>query len=196
VQRISAFTISIALLFSMSLFAGDDEDKKDQPAEISVHIRDYCDPVTFVQIGCRRDTSSGFITLSGFQAELGAEKSVGAWRFAVSQTKAEEGANLNITSLGGETHTFTRVKKFGGGFVVPLNAASGNPVPAPECAQVVNGNLVPQPASPDNIFLPAGSSATAQVKEGEVANFQCCIHPWMRTTIDAREKDEKEGGNH
>lgn len=198
-QRISALPISIALLFSTALFAGDDKDKKDQPAEITVHVRDYCDPVTFAQIGCGRDTSSGFITLSGFQAELGAEKSVGAWRFAVSQTKAEEGANLNITSLGGETHTFTRVKKFGGGFVAPLNAASGNPVPAPECAQVVNGNLVPQPPSPDNIFLTAGTSSTAQVKEGEVANFQCCIHPWMRTTIDARDKDkdgEKEGGNH
>jgi hypothetical protein len=81
------------------------------------------------------------------------------------------------------------VKKFGGGFVAALNSGSGNNTPAPECAQVVNGTLVPQPPGPDNLFLAAGTSATAQVKEGEVARFQCCIHPWMRTTIDTRDDD-------
>lgn len=117
----SAVALSLVRVFSSFLFAGDDKDKKDkeQPAEVTVHVRDYCDPVSFAQIGCARDTTNGFITLSGFQAELGGEKSVGAWRFVASQTKAEEGANLQITSLGGETHTFTRVKKFGGGFVAP-----------------------------------------------------------------------------
>ena len=184
------FTLS----YSVSLFAGDDKDKKDndQPTNVTVHVRDYCDPITFAVIGCGRDTSAGLITLSGFNSELAAEKSVGAWRFVTSPTNAEEGANLSITSLGGETHTFTRVEKFGGGFVAGLNAASGNPDPAPECAQVVNGKLVPQPPSADNIFLRAGASATAQVKEGEVANFQCCIHPWMRTTIDARHKADRD----
>ena len=191
-------TWSLLLLFllscSASLFAGDDKDKKDndQPTNVTVHVRDYCDPVTFAGIGCARDTSPGFITLPGFGAELAAEKSVGAWRFITSPTNAEEGANIRITSLGGETHTFTRVEKFGGGFVAGLNAASGNPDPAPECAQMVNGALMPQPPSPDNIFLPAGASATAQVKEGEVAHFQCCIHPWMRTTIDTRNKEDKD----
>jgi hypothetical protein len=192
-------TCSLLLLFFLScslfLFAGDDKDKKDndQPTNVTVHARDYCDPVSFARIGCGRDPSSGFITLSGFNAELAAEKSVGAWRFVTTPTKAEEGANISVSNLGGETHTFTRVAKFGGGFVAGLNAASGNPDPAPECAQMVNGNLVPQPASAGNIFLAAGTSATAQVKEGEVAHFQCCIHPWMRTTIDTRNKSDKDG---
>ena len=52
---------------------------------------------------------------------------------------------MNLQNLGGETHTFTRVKRFGGGLVAPLNAAAGTPEPAPECEQMVNGNLVPQP---------------------------------------------------
>jgi len=192
-------TCSLLLLFflscSLALFAGDDKDKKDndQPTNVTVHARDYCDPVSFARIGCGRDPSSGFITLSGFNAELATEKSVGAWRFVPTPTKAEVGANITVSNLGGETHTFTRVAKFGGGFVAGLNAASGNPDPAPECAQMVNGNLVPQPASAGNIFLAAGTSATAQVKEGEVAHFQCCIHPWMRTTIDTRNKSDKDG---
>ena len=109
-----------------------------------------------------------------------------------SPTKVEEGANVSVSNLGGETHTFTRVKNFGGGFVAGLNAASGNPDPAPECAQMVNGKLVPQPASADNLFVPAGTSGTTQVKEGEVAHFQCCIHPWMRTTINTRNQDQKD----
>jgi hypothetical protein len=192
-RRFLSLTMSLGLLYSVACFAGDGKDKKDndQPANIAVDVRDYCDPITFAAIGCGRDTSTGFITLSGFGQELAADRSVGAWRFVASQNNAEAGANLTIKNSGGELHTFTRVKKFGGGFVAGLNAGSGNNVPAPECAQVVNGNLVPQQPGPNNIFLPAGMSVTAQVKEGEVANFQCCIHPWMRTTINARE-DKRE----
>ena len=29
-------------------------DKDDQPGVLNVHIRDYCDPVTFAAIGCIR----------------------------------------------------------------------------------------------------------------------------------------------
>jgi hypothetical protein len=173
-------------------------DKDDQPGVLNVHIRDYCDPVTFAAIGCVRTVtpvSSGVITFSGFNAELGADKSVGAWRFVPDRANADEGLGLMLQNLGGETHTFTRVREFGGGFVAPLNAASGNPVPAPECAQTVNGQLVPQPPSPDNIFLDGNASATGPlVPERETAKFQCCIHPWMRMTVNAKkDKTQNEG---
>ncbi len=173
----------------------------DQPGVLNVHLRDYCDPVSFgaIGIGCVRTVtpvSAGVITLSGFQAELGADKSVGAWRFVPNRAKAEEGLSLMLQNLGGETHTFTRVLEFGGGFVAPLNAASGNPVPAPECARMVNGQLVPQPPSPDNIFLLGNGNATGPlVPEGQTAKFQCCIHPWMRMTINAKEHQEHTDGN-
>ena len=101
-----------------------------------------------------------------------------------------------LQNLGGETHTFTRVREFGGGFVAPLNAASGNPVPAPECARMINGQLAPQPPSPDNIFLAGNSSATGPlVAEGQSAKFQCCIHPWMRMTINSKEHQENNDGH-
>jgi hypothetical protein len=170
----------------------------DQPGLLNVHLRDYCDPVTFAAIGCIRTVtpvSAGVITFSGFQAELGTDKSVGAWRFVPDRAKADEGLSLMLQNLGGETHTFTRVREFGGGFVAPLNAASGNPVLAPECARMVNGQLVPQPPSPDNIFLQGNASATGpQVAEGQTAKFQCCIHPWMRMTINAKEHQEHNDG--
>ena len=171
----------------------------DQPGVFYVHLRDYCDPVTFAAIGCVRTVtpvSAGVITFSGFQAELGADKSVGAWRFVPDRARAEDGLGLMLQNLGGETHTFTRVREFGGGFVAPLNAASGNPVPAPECARMVNGQLAPQPPSPDNIFLSGNASATGPlVPEGQAAKFQCCIHPWMRMTVNAKEHQEHSDGN-
>jgi len=79
------------------------------------------------------------------------------------------------------------VKEFGGGFIAPLNALSGNPVPAPECAQVVNGQLVPQPPSEDNRFIPAGGSDTVPLMHEVNAKYQCCVHPWMRLTITPRQ---------
>jgi hypothetical protein len=174
-------------------------DNDDQPGLLNVHLRDYCDPVTFAAIGCVRTVtpvSAGVITLSGFQAELGTDKSVGAWRFVPDRAKADEGLSLMLQNLGGETHTFTRVREFGGGFVAPLNAASGNPVPVPECARTVNGQLAPQPPSPDNIFLAGNASATGPlVPEGQTAKFQCCIHPWMRMTINTKKHQEDNEGH-
>lgn len=127
-----------------------------------------------------------------------ADKSVGAWRLVPARVHNDDGVNFPLENLGGETHTFTRVKEFGGGFVVPLNGASGNPVPAPECAKVVDGNLVPQPPGPNNIFLPAGATMNGpHVGEDESAKFQCCIHPWIRITVNG---DDAHGdhavGNH
>jgi hypothetical protein len=170
----------------------------DKPAQVTIHVRDYCDPATFnATFGnvCNRDTTLGAIKVMGFLTELSMDKSVGAWRFAPSQFRAHEGATLNLQNLGGETHTFTRVKRFGGGFVAALNAGGGTPVPAPECAKMVNGNLVPQPPGADNIFIPAGASADVTLKHGETAHFQCCIHPWMRVTVNPDDRQDEHHEN-
>jgi len=162
--------------------------------DLNIHIRDYCDPKSFnAAVGpgtCERagstlnPLSNGAITFQGFVAEVTLDKSVGAWRFVPSQVKVGDETKLHLLNLGGGTHTFTEVKKFGGGFVAFLNAASGNPVPAPECAKVVNGNLVPQPPSEDNVFIPAGASATVVEHNEGFIKYQCCVHPWMRFTIN------------
>jgi hypothetical protein len=184
---LAMFTLSWALLAGVA-----HGQAKAQPDQLTIHIRDYCDPASFDAVlgngACIRDTSPGEINFTGFLTELSADQSVGAWRFAPSQAKVAEDATLNLENLGGETHTFTLVKRFGGGFVAALNAGAGTPEPAPECAQVVNGNLVPQPPGPENIFIPAGGNASMTLKSGETGRFQCCIHPWMHTTITPRDE--------
>jgi len=168
------------------------QDAGPQPSQINIDVRDYCDPTSFNAVlgpgACVRDTSPGAITFPGFLAEFARNTSVGAWRFVPNQVRAHEGATLNLQNLGGETHTFTRVKRFGGGFVSVLNFLP----PAPECAQMVNGNLVPQPPSPDNLFIPAGTTASATLHTGEVVRFQCCIHPWMRVTVTPKDEQHTE----
>lgn len=196
-KKQSLFTLCGALLVfgSVLLVSGRTGASAQNAAGLSsdlvMHIRDYCDPASFDTAlndpnACNRDITPGAITFQGFQAELRAEKSVGAWRFSPAQIAAAEGATLHVTNLGGETHTFTQVKDFGGGFVAPLNAASGNPTPAPECAQIVDGQLVPQPPGPDNTFLPAGATTDVSLDQEVSVKYQCCIHPWMRLTISPR----------
>lgn len=184
-------SLCFVLLAGMSAFA---QDKKTSQANID--IRDYCDPESFnAAVGpgsCERDTSTGAINFNGFVAELTLDKSAGAWRFAPELLSVDEGATLQLNNSGGETHTFTEVKRFGGGFVDFLNELSGNPTPAPECAQMVDGSLVPQPPSDDNIFLAPGGNASVHVDHGAVKRYQCCIHPWMRLTITPKDEHHME----
>lgn len=166
---------------------------------LNIHMLDYCDPDSFNAVvgegTCIRDTAAGLITFSGFSAEATAEKSVGAWRFTPLTAKTLKGARLRIDNLGGEVHTFTEVKHFGGGFVDFLNQATGNLKPAPECAKIVNGQLVPQPAGPDNQFLAPGTHKSHRLDPDEtVVRYQCCIHPWMRITIRTAEPASSDPG--
>ena len=158
-----------------------------------LRIRDQCEPASFnTAAGPGTCVGDGNITFDTFIAELTEDQSVGAWRFNPDHFDMDRGEPLRLVSRAGETHTFTRVAQFGGGFVDLLNALSGNPTPAPECA-VVNpdGSLAPQPPGPRNNFVTAGSiqngltAGSATLPRG-VTRWQCCIHPWMRTEITVR----------
>lgn len=163
-------------------------------------MRDACDPTTFnAALGpghCVGDpvtppkhpiTPFGF-----FIAELTSDRIAGAWRFNPllnASGGAYELVTLNLTAgqqtmiqnLGGEIHTFTRVKEFGGGQKPRLNTLSGNPIPAPECALGLS-------ESDTNVIVEAGTSqagptaGTSALPE-EVTKWQCCIHPWMRMLV-------------
>jgi hypothetical protein len=127
-----------------------------------------------------------------FIEELTQDRIAGAWRFnplldasagnfKLVTLNLTAGQQTVIQNLGGETHTFTRVKEFGGGNVPPLNALSGNPVPVPECAASL-------PESNTNVIVEAGKSeagptaGTSALPE-EATKWQCCIHPWMRMLV-------------
>jgi hypothetical protein len=162
------------------------------PAEASsgnqqVRLRDDCDAATFnAVLGAGACKGNGGTTFQEFNNELAQKGSVGAWEFNPDHTGINRTTQLTVVNQGGETHTFTQVANFGGGFVAGLNKASGNLTPAPECAIVMaDGSLKPQPASPTNIFVPSGGTATGPVVGPRLIRFQCCIHPWMRLTITA-----------
>jgi plastocyanin len=139
------------------------------PDTRQVGMFDACDGPTFAQnhIECTRNAGVPFLE---FIAQLSAHQFAGAWRNAPSQTDAALGDALIAVNKGGEVHTFTRVAAFGGGIVPELNALSGTPNIAPEC-------------SSETTFVPPGGSDTETLNQAGELKFQCCIHPWMRTTV-------------
>ena len=177
-----AATIAVA---SMTALVADDG--------LNIRLRDDCDPATFnldppngAGPGVCDEDFGGGTTFGEFLAEHAETGGVDKWRFNNDRAESDRGRPITVTNRGGETHTFTRVAQFGGGFIPPLNnLPDGSTLPlAPECA-VAPG--VPQPPSPGNLFVPAGGVATAgALKRGERAKFQCCIHPWMKAEITGK----------
>jgi plastocyanin len=136
-----------------------------------INMMDACDGPTFnAVIGPGTCLRPGGVNFSEFVAQLTSHQSAGAWHNAPAQTDAWQGDALIAVNNGGEVHTFTRVADYGGGIVPFLNDLSGTPNVAPECS--AEGTFVP----------PGGSDTETLDKTGEL-KFQCCIHPWMRTTV-------------
>jgi hypothetical protein len=165
----------------------------------TITMRDACDPATFnaaIGPGTCMPGHHGNTAFLDFVGELQSDQIAGAWRFnpmlnttegtlRLARLDLTSGDQTTIQNAGGEGHTFTRVNKFGGGFVPPLNGLSGNPDPAPECAQ---------PESDSNQFVEAGktepgpTAGSSALPEG-ASRWQCCIHPWMRMVVVVHEKD-------
>ncbi len=169
--------LGVCLLFIRQAFA--------QNNTVIVRMRDACDPVTFNRAlgdGTCKPGRHGTTKLEFFIEELAQDQTAGAWRFnpLFKRLNIDSGKQLMIQNLGGETHTFTRVAKFGGGFIPILNQLSGNPTPAPEC-------LNPK-ETPTNLFVEAGVTESGPVAGSAdlplgVTRWECCIHPWMRLEV-------------
>ena len=162
---------TVAMVITNSTWAGDKKIK----------LSDDCEPSSFnAVLGDGACIGKGHTTFDEFIAELETMQVAHKWRNQPTDLSLKAGATTSIENRGGETHTFTPVANFGGGFVNELNGISGNPVPAPECLNF--GSLV---------FIPAGGTEegpTAGSSELPVGShrFQCCIHPWARTVIEVK----------
>lgn len=148
-----------------------------------VSMMDACDPETFnapppAGVGPGSCVRSGGVQFAKFLEELGEHGFVGAWHFAPPHTSAKVGQVFVAVNRGGEEHTFTEVEAFGGGIVPPLNALSGNPVIAPECASL----------DPDDFVAPGTTYREEPLEGAGTVRFQCCIHPWMRLEAKVTEK--------
>jgi hypothetical protein len=171
--RAMQFTIAIGVAAALTGVAAT--LTAEQSAQV-VQVRDDCDPATFNSappvgpgLGHICDGDGG-TTFGDFIAELQATQRAEKWRF--NPDKMSEPRNIVAHNRGGETHSFTKVAKFGGGQVDVLNALSGNPVPAAECVSPSVGATFVGPGQDLKVDGVAGGD-----------KFQCCIHPWMRTTV-------------
>jgi plastocyanin len=181
--------LSVSILSSAGvavLVSGCMADPADQadPAEgaveqasnghTEIHPEDRCDPATFGAL-CN-PLFNGTTTL----AELDATKRVAAWEYGGGDIRVNAGTSFRVDNRGGEVHTFSVVAQFGGGRVPILNTRSGNTVVAPECVAGPNATNV-DIASGAGITVTTG--ANGAMKTRGTFKVQCCIHPWMRATV-------------
>jgi len=184
--RVCAAT-ALSVVIAAAVFADSSE---------RFRIRDECDPATFnadpptgpgLGVICD-EAAGGNETFADFIAEITATQQAHHWRFQPDRTHLDRGESTSIESVGGETHTFTRVANFGGGVVPGLNDLSGAGPTVPECGSPATG---PLPPSPTNFIVqaltdvPGPTAGSAALPRG-TTKWQCCIHPWMRSTITVR----------
>ena len=152
----------------------------DQTPHRIIFAQDVCDPTTFNQVlgpkACAR-TSPG-ITLQMFTQQLQRMQRAPLWRFIPDDVHARTDDPILVKNIGGETHTFTEVAQFGGGFVAQLNQLAGNLTERPECAA---------PPNEDNHILPSGASFVFTEGDPGTHLYQCCIHPWMHAVLTIRD---------
>jgi plastocyanin len=140
----------------------------------TVRIEDRCDPATFdAAVAPGTCVQDGGTTFDEFIAELQATGVAHHWRFKEDEFDIRAGQAVNAFNIGGEVHSFTEVKNFGGGVVSVLNDLSGAGPIIQECKA-----LVP--------VLPGAASEVKVLTTPGVHKFQCCIHPWMRSEVTVR----------
>ena len=139
-----------------------------------IEIRDQCDPHTFnAALGDGTCIRQGTITFNRFIEQVTANHFAPDWKFSPNAIDIHLGQSFGAVNRGGEVHTFTEVEEFGGGIVPLLNHLSGNEHVAPEC----------QALQPEN-FLKPGDRFHDTPDEVGTEKYQCCIHPWMRATVN------------
>jgi plastocyanin len=100
------------------------------------------------------------------------------WDFEPDEVQVKKGSQIIVTNQGGEPHTFTEVKQFGGGFVPPLNNGQST---VPECNDGFKNLAVARTR-----ILQGSQLQVGELSKGE-HYFQCCIHPWMRVTVEVKD---------
>jgi hypothetical protein len=139
-------------------------------------MRDDCEPTSFNDMfGDGICVGRGRTTAPAFLAELARTKTVRRWVFVPPTVSIALGTRVIASNIGGEEHTFTPVKAFGGGIIPALNDLAGTPTVAPECENLDEDDLV----APNKAY----HVEQDELHDGLV-RVQCCIHPWMRATIN------------
>jgi plastocyanin len=183
-QRRSGVLIAVRLLTGGFLLAGATQAvaQNNSPTPAQVVALDECDRATFnAALGpafCHNVTLGTFTTLSDLFAKAAAGTPDPNWDFEPDTLHIKKGTPIIVVDQGGEPHTFTEVKQFGGGFIPALNSGGGNGFRMFRRVLEHRGSQDSHPAR-----QPA---AVSGLSKGEHL-FQCCIHPWIAVHIDSRE---------
>lgn len=165
----------------MHAVAQDDSAQSHQAKRAQIVALDECDPTTFNAVlgadFCKNVTLGAFTTLNELFHEAAAGTPDPGWDFEPDNVVIKQGGILTVTDQGGEPHTFTEVATFGGGFIDPLN--NGQPT-VPEC----HGGFANVAVARTRILQ--GSQLEINGLSKGKHYFQCCIHPWMRVTVDVK----------
>jgi plastocyanin len=175
---IAALTLSFAsagVTYSLA------QDQQKPPRLAQVVALDECDPTTFnVALGpdfCKNIALGYSTTLTDLLQEAANGTPDPKWDFEPDTLHIPEGTIVSVVDQGGEPHTFTEVRNFGGGFIPGLN---GGAAPVPECAAGFSSVAVAKTR-----ILQGSHTEVTGLAKGE-HRFQCCIHPWMRMTVDVK----------
>ena len=153
-------------------------------------VTDDCDPNAADWLGgCVQE--SGEVSRAEFAA-ANASRYPGhpSWRIVPPYVGEQERDDIRVENTGGRGHTFTQVARFGGGYIAGLNTQGVTL--APECAIAnADGTLSPAPEASASLLAPGAKLRVEGLAPG-THNFQCCIHPWMRTTVKIVEDDDDD----
>jgi hypothetical protein len=155
--------------------------QEKRPTVAQVVALDECDPTTFDAVlgpdFCKNVALGFTTTLSDLLAKAAAGTPDPGWDFEPDTLSIKQETTLVVGNQGGEPHTFTEVKKFGGGFVDGLN---GGEETVPEC----QGGFKNVAVAKTRILQGSQANITDLSKGNHL--FQCCIHPWMRMTVNVK----------
>ncbi|HZN87605.1 MAG TPA: hypothetical protein VFB44_01385 [Thermoleophilaceae bacterium] len=166
--------IAIAAVISVFAFTGVASASANHR---NVQILDACEPASFnAVLGDGSCVKNGDVTFDEFIDQLLTMGEAPAWRFSPERVGLRAGGTVTATNRGGEFHTFTEVAAFGGGCVDEINELIGLTA-IPECANP--GPLFGATGVPPRESLTTGALATGTHR------FQCIIHPWQRTSVQA-----------
>jgi plastocyanin len=177
-------TLSIAAVTLCFLPAPAALAQEDRPTPVQIVALDECDPATFNAVlpdFCKNVALAPVFPFATTFADLFAKAAAGnpdpSWDFEPDTLTIQKGTPLIVVNQGGEPHTFTEVAHFGGGFVADLN---GGQAIVPECA----GGFKDVKVARTRILQGSQLQVTG-LSKGE-HHFECCIHPWMRVTVEVK----------
>jgi len=171
----------LSLLAGGFLLAGATQSlaQNNSPTPAQVVALDECDPATFNAVlgpaFCHNVTLGAFTTLSDLFAKAAAGTPDPNWDFEPDTLHIKKGTPIIVVDQGGEPHTFTEVKQFGGGFIPGLNSGE-------ETVSECSGGFANIAVARTRI-LQGSQLQVSGLSKGEHL-FQCCIHPWMRTKVE------------